>query len=87
MKTNGFREIDFSKTECANFACGNELDYFPPRELKKGEIITSTWKQSEGLFRSGGYYSLYIENCPICKGTGFIDESITTELELEGVPK
>lgn len=84
MKTSGFREIDFSKTECTNFACGNKLGYFLPKELKRGEIVTPTWKQSKSFFVGEGYYTLSTDNCPVCKGMGFIDESVTAELELEG---
>ena len=88
MKTSGFREIDFSKTECKNcgiyckpFSC--YVEYYPP--VPTGNIITyyNAEIREFPLFPPRYEVRVRIEDCPVCKGTGFIDESVTTELELE----
>ena len=69
MKTSGFREIDFSETECKN--CG----FYAGKRTIMGDIFPSIGK----VFRSLDIKEI---DCPVCKGVGFIDESVTTELEL-----
>lgn len=77
MKTNGFREIDFSKTECKNcgynqFNTGCYIGY-----IEKGKVVKF------GYSNKSPFYTVEFEDCYLCKGTGFINESVTTELELE----
>jgi hypothetical protein len=70
MKTSGFREIDFSKTECKN--CG-----------ENSAFKTSTVFVPKGMFLELEMLGLRLVDCPVCKGTGYLNENSETELELE----
>jgi len=77
VKTSGFREIDFSKTECKN--CGiHEQGFSHFHTGKISQIIYD--KQTHPM--DDGIRIKFID-CPVCKGAGFIDESVTTELDLK----
>ena len=81
MKTSGFREIDFSKTECKN--CG-KWDENSRTHIPKGKILVKEFMADRG-FEYYAYPShFYVKkDCPKCNGTGYIDENCETELELE----
>lgn len=79
MKTNGFREIDFGKTECKNCGkyCRESSMLLSP--IHAGKVAIITFNSMDILFTT----NITFIDCHVCKGTGFIDESIITELELE----
>lgn len=83
MKTSGFREIDFSKTECKHCGDNDRLAkqvFPPPFKGYTVEVIPSVTATRQ-------YPEIKFIQCPVCNGTGVIDESVTTELQLEEVPK
>lgn len=81
MKTSGFREIDFSKTECKN--CGIDYDMFLQCRVPKGYVLKRELNQEFGSLNTSIRHYEKLVSCSVCKGTGFINESVTTELELE----
>lgn len=82
MKTSGFREIDFTKIECKN--CGkyqySANFYVPP--VPAGMVFEQYVEVIGTLFLEQSYRSRLVD-CPVCKGTGYINENSETELELE----
>ena len=71
MKTNGFREIDFSKTECKN--CGTNSGF-----SRSGVNVFAEVGKIVVFDRVADRW--FFDPCPACKGTGFIDESVTESL-------
>lgn len=70
MKTNGFREIDLAKIECKN--CG---------KFSRHTSSLYMIPPAGVVLRFVGKFIL--EDCPVCKGTGYLDESDLKKLEVE----
>ena len=78
MKTSGFREIDFSKIECKN--CGRYQTGLIPSGPMQITGMVFKFIYEKGCVNNPRFEHV---DCPVCKGTGHLNENGETELELE----